>query len=64
MHKIIVSTRCILWILLFSIRYAATHREILDVNLLSGKPHQLASPNLQDAFNWRLASQGLKLASF
>ena len=35
----------------FRVRYAAaTHREIFDVNTLSGKLHQLGSPNLQDIF--------------
>ena len=44
---LIVSTRCIQWILWFSIHYAAACKKISNVNALSGKLHQLASPDLQ-----------------
>ena len=44
---IIVSTGCIWWILWFCVGYdTASSREIFDVNALSGKLDQLASPNL------------------
>ena len=48
--KIIVSTGSIRWILWFSVRYAAVHREIFSVNALRGKQQQLGSPNLRDIF--------------
>ena len=35
--------------------------EIFNVNTLSGKLNQLASPNLQDIFTGRKASLGLKV---
>ena len=46
----IVSTGYLRWIPWFSIRYAATCREIFGINALRGKLHQLGSQNLQDIF--------------
>ena len=46
---IIVFIRCIQWVLSFNVCYAAMHR-VFAINSLSGKLHQLASPNLQDIF--------------
>ena len=53
-------SKSIQWILWFNVHYAAaastataerfSHREIFNINTLSGKLHMLASPNLKDIF--------------
>ena len=51
-----------MWTLWFSVRYAAVRKEILGINILREKLHQLGSPNLQDIFIWRWGEGGVSFS--